>query len=53
MPPISDPASVRVSELKTLFRQKDLPVTGAKSELVARLDEFDPTREGDRNFFNR
>ena len=44
MPPITDPASVRVSELKTLLRQKELPVTGAKAELVARLDEFDPTR---------
>ena len=33
--------SLTVAELKDLLRERDLPVSGKKAELIARLEEYD------------
>ena len=33
--------SKTVAELKEILQERDLPVSGRKAELVARLEEFD------------
>ena len=47
MPPkqVTDPTVFRVVMLKELLKKKGISVTGTKTELIARLDEADPTRE--------
>lgn len=36
---VLDPSDVTVEELKDILRDKDLPVSGTKDELIARLNE--------------
>lgn len=40
-----DPSEFKVAQLKEILRQKGLSVVGSKTELIARLDEADPSRE--------
>ena len=38
-------ASLKVPELKKLLQEKQLPVTGNKADLIARLQEHDKAKE--------
>jgi SAP domain-containing ribonucleoprotein len=38
---MADYASLKVPELKKLLQEKQLPVTGNKADLIARLQEHD------------
>ncbi|EFN85579.1 hypothetical protein EAI_05628 [Harpegnathos saltator] len=40
-----DPNEFKVAQLKEILRQKGLSIVGAKTELIARLDEAEPSRE--------
>lgn len=40
-----DYASLKVPELKKLLQEKQLPVTGNKADLIARLQEHDKATE--------
>lgn len=42
---MADYSSLKVPELKKLLQEKQLPVTGNKADLIARLQEHDKTQE--------
>ncbi|RYC64668.1 hypothetical protein CHU98_g1568, partial [Xylaria longipes] len=42
---MADYASLKVPELKKLLQEKQLPVTGNKADLIARLQEHDKAKE--------
>ncbi|KZC14308.1 Dynein light chain 1, axonemal [Dufourea novaeangliae] len=39
-----DPTALKIPQLKELLRVRELPIMGKKAELIARLDEADPSR---------
>lgn len=42
---MADYATLKVPELKKLLQEKQLPVTGNKADLIARLQEHDKAKE--------
>lgn len=42
---MADYVSLKVPELKKLLQEKQLPVTGNKADLIARLQEHDKAKE--------